>query len=913
VENQGQTDARVRFESTGPGHGFYFTPRGVTLSLQKPSGDGVALDLRFLGARRVAPVGGTPAAGTFNYLRGGDSRTGVRGYTDVVYRDLWPGIDMTVAGRDGRLKYEFRVHPGASPHDIALAYRGAERLRRDASGGLRIDTPIGPLQDAAPVATQDGRPVPVRYALSNARAYGFDVGAYDHARDLVIDPAIAYASFLGGAADDQPTAIAVVGAGNASVTGYTQSPDFPTTAGAFKRSGSASNSLDAFVAKIYPSGTGLVYSTFIGGTNFDWGRAIAVDSAGNAYVAGQTQSPSFPTTGGAFDRTFNVDSCPRCGIDQYDGFVLKLNATGSALSYSTFLGGTQIDDVLGLALDGARNAYVTGETASSNFPVTSGAFDRTPNGGYDGFVSKLNSTGSALVYSSLLGGESTDTPDGIAVDAAGDAVVAGSTRSPTFASATNHGGSDAFVATLNPAGSDLVSSTLVGDTGNDSASDLSLDAAGDVYLVGSRQSGGFALKLEGSQVAYETSVPGNARAVVADADGGVWIAGSAGAGTFTSPDAFQPFFRGGGSDAYLSHLDPTGTAVTFASFLGGLQSEFASAVALDGAGNPYLTGRTSSPDFPISASAFDRTYGGDPLVFWGEGWVAKVDANEAAPPVTPPAPAPAAPALTGATANPVTFDWEDVAGATSYELQVDDLSSFGLPHVFDGTSTVSQLAAGTLPDGTWFWRVRAINAEGTPGEWSETRTLTLQETPPPPLDVPLAPSLISPTGSATQPFSFDWSDVDGAAWYTIEVRDAAGTLVWAATSTPSELLTNSLPTGTLSWRVRAFNADGVGGPFSATGTVVVGAVLTAPSLLSPSSDARLKPGTVAFDWTDVSGAASYTIQVDDSDTFSSPLIDQAVPSSSFSTSSLPAKRLWWRVRADDGGPWSGARRFEIKS
>jgi hypothetical protein len=260
--------------------------------------------------------------------------------------------------------------------------------------------------------------------------------------------------------------------------------------------------------------------------------------------------------------------------------------------------------------------------------------------------------------------------------------------------------------------------------------------------------------------------------------------------------------------------------VTFASFLGGLQSEFAADVALDRAGTPYLAGRTSSPDFPTTAGAFDRTFGGDPLVFWGEGWVAKVDANETTPPVAPPAPAPAAPALVGATGNPVTFDWDDVAGATSYELQVDDLSSFGLPHVFDATTGVSQLAAGTLPAGTWFWRVRAVNGEGTPGEWSETRTLTIESSPPPP---------------------------------------------------------------------------------------------TAPSLLSPASDARLKPGTVDFDWGDVSDASSYTIQIDDSDTFSTPLVDQPVPGSSFATSSLPTKRLWWRVRANDGGPWSGARRFEIKN
>ena len=176
--------------------------------------------------------------------------------------------------------------------------------------------------------------------------------------------------------------------------------NFPTTAGAFHRTGAAQNNLDAFVTKLNPTGTAAIYSTFIGGNSFDWGRAIAVDSTGAAYVAGQTQSNgTFPVTSGAFDRTFNVENCPRCGIDQQDGFVLKLNPAGSSLVYSTYLGGTQFDDILGIALDSARNAYVTGQTGNSGFPTTAGAFDRTNAGSLDAFVTKLNATGSALLYS----------------------------------------------------------------------------------------------------------------------------------------------------------------------------------------------------------------------------------------------------------------------------------------------------------------------------------------------------------------------------------------------------------------------------------------------------------------------------------------------------------------------------------
>ena len=276
-------------------------------------------------------------------------------------------------------------------------------------------------------------PVASRYELTG-HAYGFTTDRYDSKRELIIDPGLDYSTFLGGTSHEFGNGIVVDAAGNAYVVGVTQSPNFPTTAGAFDRTGSASNNLDVFVAKINPTGTALVYSTFVGGTNFEWGRGIAIDAANNVYVTGQTKSSNFPTTGGAFDRTFNVDTCPRCGIDQYDAFVFKLNASGSSLVYSTFLGGFDIDDGLAIAVDTAGNAYVTGETGSANFPTTSGAFSRVRSGAFDAFVTKLNPTGSALVYSTYLGGSEVDFGTRIALskDGSNQAYIVGTTRSPNF-------------------------------------------------------------------------------------------------------------------------------------------------------------------------------------------------------------------------------------------------------------------------------------------------------------------------------------------------------------------------------------------------------------------------------------------------------------------------------------------------
>jgi Beta-propeller repeat len=533
---------------------------------------------RFVGAnQRVRMQARERLPGTVNSLRGNDParwRTGLPRHAAVRYRHLWPGVDLTLRGKPGTLKYEFRVQPGARVGDIRLAYRGAKGISVDRAGALLVKTAVGVLRDSRPVAYQEvaGRRVPVasRFVLEG-RQYGFAVGAsYRRDRELIIDPGFAYSTLLGGASDEDGTGIAVDSAGNAYLTGFTQSPNFPTTPGAFDRTGSASNTLDAFVSKLNATGTALVYSTFLGGGNTEKGRDIAVDASGNAYVTGQTWSPSFPTTGGAFDRTFNVDTCPRCGIDQQDGFVTKLNPAGSALVYSTFLGGTQFDDAMHIALDGARNAYVTGETGSSNFPTTAGAFDRTANGGWDAFVTKLNAAGSALVYSTRLGGADNDPPGGVAVDGAGSAYIGGSTRSadfPTTAGAfdTTHSGGafdqlfEAFVTKLNATGSAPVYSTFIGGTNWDSGGAIAVDAAGSAYLSG---------------VTASPEFP-------------------------TTPGAFDATFGGDPFDAFVTKLNAAGSALFYSTFSGGAGT---SAIAVDAGGNAWLGG-AAGPDGPTTPDA----------------------------------------------------------------------------------------------------------------------------------------------------------------------------------------------------------------------------------------------------------------------------------------------------------------------
>jgi beta-propeller repeat-containing protein len=296
---------------------------------------------------------------------------------------------MAVRGEGGKLKYEFHLKPGSSVEDVRLAYRGTEGLSVGPGGELLVQTSLGVLKDAAPVSYQriGGERVPVesRYELKGDDGYGFAVGAYDPRYPLVIDPGLDYSTFLGGTDSDAGLDIAVR-EGNAYVTGFTSSTDYPTTEGTFDTSFSGG---DAFVTKLSASGSALEYSTLLGGTTQDFGNGIAVDASGSAYVTGGTSSSDYPTTEGAFDTSFNG------GFN--DAFVSKLNASGSALEYSTFLGGTggmrKRDEGRGIAVDGEARAYVTGQTQSADYPTTPGAFDTTfhgtDNGLEDAFVTKL--------------------------------------------------------------------------------------------------------------------------------------------------------------------------------------------------------------------------------------------------------------------------------------------------------------------------------------------------------------------------------------------------------------------------------------------------------------------------------------------------------------------------------------------
>ena len=463
VPNAGQTDPAVRFQVHDMGGTIFFTASEVVLALPTTTqASPPIVRLHFEGANPApAMTGAERLPGIVNYLIGNDPalwRTNISTYAGILYQQLYPGIDLCYDGTSGQLKGTYIVAPGADPNLIRWRHNGATDVHLDeATGSLVIALSGSTLIEHTPIAWQEVNgqraSVPASYVLANDGSVGFALGSYDPVLPLTIDPTLSYGTYLGGSGFEEADGIALDSGGNTYVVGTTSSTDFPTE-GPYQPSSGGEE--DVFVVKINAAGNALVYSTYIGGSDDDDGSGIAVDSAGNAYVAGDTDSTNFPT--------HNPLQGSNGGMD--DAFVVKLNADGNALVYSTYLGGSHIDEAEAIAVDGEGNAYFTGTTFSA------GLFTGAYSGDGDAFVAKLNASGSALDYGTYLGGSGYDFGVGIAVDSAGNAYILGQTYSADLPTENplqaDYGGSgDAFVAKLNDSGSALLYSTYLGGSGDE--------------------------------------------------------------------------------------------------------------------------------------------------------------------------------------------------------------------------------------------------------------------------------------------------------------------------------------------------------------------------------------------------------------------------------------------------------------
>jgi hypothetical protein len=609
--NHGQADERVKFSSRGPGFDLFLTPTEAALALRGPStATGTEPEprvrpnivrMRFIDSNPHTKIVGTSQLpGEVNYFRGdkpADWHTNIPTYAAVRYEDIYPGIDLVFYDGRQQLEFDFVVAPGADPNNIQFTYTGIEAIELDDQGDIRLVLPDGELKQRAPVIYQDvegiRKTIRGAYVFKEPDVLSFEVSNYDAARALVVDPI-------------------------------------------------------------------LEYSTYFGGSGQDISRDIAVDNLGNIYIFGDTDSYDFPT--------FDPIQPNRTAYG--DVFVTKLDPSGAHILFSTYLGGNGVESSWGggpaIAVDADHNVYLTGATNSADFPTTPGVWqpefagDPTKHVGQrrrDLFVAKLNTTGDRLLYSTYLGGSDDDIGGGIAVDALGNAYIAGTTKSDDFPTSNPFQSSlratvNGVIVKLDATASSLIYSTYLGGSGGEITYSIAIDEAGSAYVGGKTSSSDFPtlnsfqsslagssdafvtkLSPSGTSLVYSTYLGGSSKdesvaGMFVDDLGSAYVTGSTRSDDFPTINALQPK-RGGRVDAFISKIHPDGTSLQYSTYLGGSRNETIyglSAPVVDRMGNAYLTGETQSTNFP-TVNAFQTSLGGISDFGPGDAFVAKLNAQ----------------------------------------------------------------------------------------------------------------------------------------------------------------------------------------------------------------------------------------------------------------------------------------------
>jgi hypothetical protein len=675
TENRGQLGERTLFKGQIGGATFYFSQSEVVYLFIRETNELIKEDFgtmapmsmtpnefdrprykkeallvkaQFVGANLNARIiGGDKLAYNSNYFLGNDPtkwRTDVPNYKSVIYKDVYPGIDLKYYGTGRSMKYDFIVNPGGDISKIKIRYEGVQNLSITAPGDLVAQTNFGPLHEKAPVIYQEiggiKKQVEGRYEIKEPGVFGFALNkSYNQTCTLTIDPELVYGTFLGGTSLEGgyhgSIASTIDSEGSVYVMGNTESANLPVSN---FYDGDYNGAKDIFVAKFSSAGNSLLYCTYLGGTGEEEaGYQMAVDADGNAYVTGHTASSDFPTIN-AYDSNLGGD---------HDIFVAKLSNLGNSLLYSTYLGGSSSDFLGNVTVDQTGNAYVTGQTWSTDFPMVNPYQPSHIGGEQDAFIAKLSPTGSSLLYSTYLGGSNADCGFGIAIDQANNIYVTGRTWSSDFPTANAYqntfgGSEDGFVAKLSTAGNSLVYSTYLGGGARDGGCAIALDDIQNLYMAGWTQSSNFPTvnpfdrSLGGTADAiiakfspsgsllYSTYLGGSdvdqASDIVVDSAGNFYLTGETRSNDFHCVNSYDNTYSGT-PDAFVAKLTSSGHSVFYTTYLGGTGDDMGRSISVDTNNNAYVAGYTFSSDFP-TVSAFDSTYngGGDAFVtkIWDE-------------------------------------------------------------------------------------------------------------------------------------------------------------------------------------------------------------------------------------------------------------------------------------------------------
>jgi hypothetical protein len=654
TENHGQWDEAVRFKGNAGGANMWFTEKGMYFQsirsiekkeshpdepFQLPNGiiyqesdsfERLVIKASFVGANlNPAIFGSEPMAYRCNYFIGNDPsewHLDVPNYRSIIVEEIYADIDIRYySNNQGRLEYDFIVAPGADFAQIQVKYENVKSLSVNDDGDLVIETEWNTIRQLKPNVFQYDRgakrSIDGRFNVLPDNTFTFQLESFHNPElALIIDPVLVYSTYLGGSGSDLAAGICVNSQGSVFVTGITPSLDFPTEN---PYDSSHSGQGDVFITKFASDGRSLIYSTFLGGSDSDEGYDICVDADNNVYVAGNTESSDFPTEN-AFDSSYN-------DIGGKDIFVAKLSPTGDSLIYSTFIGGSDYDELGlgGICIDAGNNAYVTGHTLSTDFPIKNqfqtyqGA---DPYG--DAFVTKLSDTGDSLIYSTYLGGTTNDDwGRGVFVDQNNNAYVSGLTRSSDFPienpfQASNHGGWDCFISKLSTAGDSLIYSTYLGGSNHEGNYDICVDDSGNAFIAGSTKSPDFPTKNayddsyndtggddifitkmadSGDSLVYSTYLgtldEDRVAGICVNDSGNVFITGLTRSSDFPTENAYDDSYNGF-LDCIITKMSTSGDSLIYSTYLGGSSDDLGYCIAVDNFSNVYVVGETNSIDFP---------------------------------------------------------------------------------------------------------------------------------------------------------------------------------------------------------------------------------------------------------------------------------------------------------------------------
>ncbi len=655
-KNIGQVDNSIDFISHNSEYSLFISPTKTTfdfndvqnqinlktnpkVNIQNAKVDDKAqLTMQLVGANQQAKCTKLDKLETkSNYLIGNNQnhwKENIENFAKVQYQNIYDGIDIVYYGNQKQLEYDLIVSPHINPNIINISFPDAEKLTIDNQGNLVINVNNKEISKKKPYIYQEvngnKQEVVGNYIIKENNQIGFNIEAYDVNKPLVIDPTIGYSTYLGGTDSDFSSAIAVDKSGNTYVVGYTKSLNFPTSNPQQK---SLSGKTDLFVAKLNPTGTALSYSTYIGGSEDDFGNSISVDSNGNVYIAGYTFSKNFPIANPF--QSQNGNTIPNTGGDS---FVLKLNQQGNALAYSSYLGGMGDDMATSIAVDLQGNTYVTGFTDSINFPIAN-AIQNKSNGGFDAFVTKINANGNSLSYSTYFGGSDNDFANSIAIDKDNNAYIVGVTDSRNLSvtnplQSTIAGDSDGFIVKVGASGNSINFATYLGGSNFDSITSVTVDNTNNIYVTGLTNSTDFTvvnpiqkniagsldafvskLNPAGNNLIYSTYLGGTideqANSIALDAMNNVYIMGVTTSTDFPVANPTQKS-NAGGQDAFMTEINSAGNALIFSTYLGGTNNDTGLSLVVDTKGNVFMTGVTNSMDFPMS-KPLQAACGCDPI------------------------------------------------------------------------------------------------------------------------------------------------------------------------------------------------------------------------------------------------------------------------------------------------------------